>query len=214
MIFGMGTGRCGTWTLHRILQNQPDTVVTHEGFANPWEPDYCIFYEAILNMLVNYRAPIIGNIGWYWINYVGRILNSFDDPKCVCLKRPMDQVVTSFMNYLPGVNKWTDPLSVYWKPTVYSITPDRDQWPRYDAPRKRALERYWKDYYATAEFWQNRLPNNFLLIDMHEALNTEDGQHRMLSFLGYPEKDHMLFLNQKLNTPKDPKGRVEYVPAG
>lgn len=208
VIFGMGTGRCGTWTLHRILAEQKDTVGNHEGFACPWEPDYAIFYEAIIGMMIRLRASVIFNVGWYWINYTGRIINLFEDPKIVVLKRPREEVVDSFKRYLPDVNKWTAPWSMYWKPAKYCITPDRAQWPEIDAPRTRALEKYWDMYYAAAEFWQRRAPNNLLIVDMHEALNTEAGQRHMLSFLGYPEEDQRIFLNQKLNTPKTPKGRI------
>lgn len=208
LIFGMGSGRCGTWTLHRILAEQKDTAGWHEGYSCPWDPDYVIFYEAILNMLTRLSAPTIFNVGWYWINYTGRIMNTFSDPKVICLKRDRDEVVESFKNYLPDINKWTAPWSQHWSPIKYHITPDRAQWPEIDAPRTRALGKYWEMYYAAAEYWQNRLPNNFLTIDMHEALNTEEGQRRMLSFLGYAEEDQRIFLNQKMNTPDQPKGRI------
>jgi len=209
IVLGMGTGRCGTYTLYNILAKQKNTACTHEGLGHPWEPDYLIFYETILNFLVNFKADVIANIGWYWINYVGRIMNSLEDPKCICLKRPKDEVVDSFQRYLPDINKWTDPESIHWEPRKYYITPDRHMWPKYDAPRAEALAMYWDEYYNKAKFWQQRLPANFLVIDMYEALNTENGQHRMLSFLGYPENEHKIFLNQKLNTPARPKGVIE-----
>lgn len=208
IVLGMGTGRCGTWTLHSILAEQKNTVCVHEGFACSWETDYLTFYEAILNLLVNFKADIISDVGWYWIPYVGRVMNSLEDPRCICLKRPMAEVVDSFQRYLPNTNKWTDPESIHWKPRKYVIVPDRHMWPKYDAPRAKALEMYWTDYYAMAEFWQQKLPANFLVMDMCEALNTEDGQHRMLSFLGYPEPEHKIFLNRKLNTPAIPKGSI------
>ena len=78
----------------------------------------------------------------------------------------------------------------------------------YNAPRAEALALYWEEYSGKAEFWQQRLPANFMVMDMDEALNTEDGQHDMLSFLGYPENEHKIFLNQKLNTPAKPKGVI------
>ncbi len=208
VVLGMGTGRCGTYTLHKILAEQNNTASFHEGFGFPWEPDYLIFYEAILNLLINFNTKIVSNIGWYWINYVGRIMNTLEDPRCICLQRPRDEVVDSFERYLPDENKWTDPDSVSWKPRKYIISADRHMWPKYDAPRTQALALYWNEYNDRAYFWQTRLPANFMIMDMHEALNTEDGQHRMLSFLGYPEAEHKIFLNQKLNTPAKPKGTL------
>jgi hypothetical protein len=209
VVLGMGTGRCGTYTLYNILAKQGGTACTHEGFGHPWEPDYLIFYETLFNLLVNFKGDVIANVGWYWINYVGRIMNTLEDPRCICLKRPKEEVVYSFQTYLPGINKWTDPDSLHWQPRKYAVTPDRHMWPRYDAPLEKALGMYWDEYYAKSEFWQSRLPNNFITMDMHEALNTEDGQRRMLSFLGYPEDEHKIFLNQKLNTPAKPKGVIE-----
>lgn len=209
IVLGMGTGRCGSWTLANILMKQKGTVCTHEGLGLAWEPDYLAFYETILNFLVNFKADIIANVGWYWINYVGRLMNTLEDPKCICLKRPKDEVVHSFQKYMPKINHWTDPASIHWKPRKYSIDMDRHMWPKYDAPRAEAIAIYWEEYYATAEFWQQRLPDNFLIIDMQEALNTEDGQHRMLSHIGYQEKDHEIFLNQKLNTPDKHAGNMQ-----
>ncbi len=209
IVLGMGTGRCGSWTLSSILSKQKATVCTHEGLELPWEPDYLIFYETILNFLVNFKAEVIANVGWYWINYVGRIMNSLEDPKCICLKRPKNEVVYSFRKYMPNFNHWTDPTSIHWEPKKYSIQPDQRMWPQYDAPIIKALDMYWDEYHGKAEFWQNRFPSNFLVIDMYEALNTEDGQHRMLSFLGYPEADHKIYLDQKLNTPAKHAGAIQ-----
>jgi len=207
IIIGLGTGRCGTWTLYRLLNAQPGVAVAHEGFPLPWQVDVGALWYYLVQMFVNFEGDFIGNVSFVWINYIGKLMGNLKDPRCICLRRDREEVVESFCAHAPNENHWTDPDSKHYRPevdgagNVYSIL-----FPKYDLPKTEAIVRYWNKYYALAEYLAMRYPKNFLLIDMHAALNTEDGQREMLTFAGIPAYDQAIFLNKKLNTRHVPQG--------
>lgn len=210
-VFGMGTGRCGTWTLHLIFEAQEGLVSNHEGVPLPWKVDAGMLWYHLILLAVAFDAKIIANTSFAWINYVGLIMGNLIDPKCICLKRDKEEVVESFCKHIPNLNHWTDPDSTHWNPNKDTESFQSISWPKYDLPKKEAIARYWEDYYAHAEYLRKRYPRNFMIIDMDEALNTYEGQKRMLSFAGIPEENQRIFLHQKLNEAGKPKGRLNNV---
>jgi len=208
MIFGCGTGRCGTWTLSKILAAQPDVASKHEGVPLPWVTDKNIFWERLGGLLINIDSPIIASVSYVWINYIGLIMGNIKDPKCICLKRPKNEVVESFMNHSPFNNHWTDPGSLHWDPNHDVDTNLSYQWPAYDLPKKEAIGAYWDEYYAHADYLADRYPDNFVVVELDYALNIRSGQQQMLSFVGIKEKSQVVLLNHKLNALHKPKGEV------
>lgn len=209
MIVGCGTGRCGTWTLSRIFAIQPNVAGKHEGVPLPWERDDNIFFNHMVGLWVNIDAPVIASVSWAWINYIGTIMGTLKDPKCVCLKRDRDEVVESFLAHSPFSNHWTDPESLHWNHNKDVHTTQAYQWPKYDLPKKEAIGAYWDEYYSHAEYLQSRYPDNFKIYSMHGALNTEFWQRHMLSFAGIKVEDQVIALNQKLNALHKPKGEIQ-----
>ena len=43
---------------------------------------------------------------------------------------------------------------------------------------------YWDEYYKESEKWQEKYPDSFIIIDMNEALNTEEGKSKIFNFIG------------------------------
>lgn len=209
MIFGLGTGRCGTYTLHKIFAAQPDVAAKHEGVPLPWDTDKALFYRRLVGLWVNIDAPIIASVSYVWINYIGAIMGNLKDPRCVCLKRPRQEVVDSFLQHSPFNNHWTDPKSLKWDPNKDVHTKLSYQWPKYDLPKPEAIERYWENYYGLAEYLQAQYPENLAIFTTHEALNTLDGQRRMLTFAGIEQGKQNIILNQKLNSLHKPKGNLQ-----
>ena len=209
MIIGCGTGRCGTWTLSKIFGIQKDVAAKHEGVSFPWERDDNVFYNRMLRLWINIDSPIIASVSWVWINYIGTIMGNLKNPRCVCLKRNRGEVIKSFLAHSPFINHWTDPKSLHWDPNKDVCTALAHQWPKHDLPKKEAIGAYWDEYYAHAEYLQLRYPDNFAIFSLHEALNTEFGQRRMLSFAGIKVEDQVIALNQKLNSLHKPKGEIK-----
>lgn len=125
IVFGLGTGRCGTTSLASLLNGQPETVCFHE--LNP----SCMAWsgaEATIGSLMrdfkaifggeqpevtadlvapNRTAPLerarslpkisaIGDIGSYYLPYVPFMLDRWPDLRFPCLRRDRPEVIASF----------------------------------------------------------------------------------------------------------------------
>lgn len=213
----LGTGRCGTWAWYRIMEAQSGLVQSsHEGFRFEWEVDRGFFFYRMMQAMVDWvGTPIWCNSSFAWIRYVGLLMQNLNDPKCLCLKRDRDSLIDSFMRHWPSENYWTDPGSDHWDgqwPMVTVTNPDPDalsrMWPKYDLPKEDAIGAYWDEYYAIAEFWQQRLPANFKIIDFKEALNSYEGQDGCLEFMDIPKEKRRHYVGARLNSSESFRGML------
>lgn len=174
VVIGLGSGRCGTASLARLLNLQPNVSVTHEGCPLPWE-----FYQEAwdwnMRKLNSGKPPwgeeIIGDVGYYWVNYVERLLNIRPDTKFICLKRDRQEVMDSYMAHSSGLN--VHPTDDWFR-----------MFPRYNLPKKEAVGAMWDDYYRISEGWAVKYPKSFSIMEMHDVLNDKNGMNKALSFLG------------------------------
>lgn len=206
MIFGCGTGRCGTYTLYRILEAQQNVAAGHEGFSLPWDVDVAQLWYFLIGIQARCESPIFANSSFVWMRYAGKIMSEIPNPKFICLKRPREQVVNSFLKHIPNLNHWTDPTSSHWNISRDTRAIQSIMWPKYDESKANAIGRYWDSYYSQAGYFQHRFPDNFRIFDMKKVLNTTDGQREMLEFAGIEKS--AFFLHRKLNALGKPKGHL------
>jgi len=210
-----GTGRCGTFSMYRIFQQQPNVFARHEGLPFPWEfapaPLYYFTQRILINEWSGQRFWVSSS--YSWVKYLGLAFKHFRDIKAVALKRPRAELIESFMKHWPEENYWTSEESVHFDdqyPEFNASGPDpaalAETFPKYDLPKEEAIGAYWDEYYQMCEFWQRRLPANMLVISMHDALNTIEGQKRIFDFFGIPEIDQHLRVNVKTNAHDNPYG--------
>ncbi len=199
LIFGIGTGRCGTVSLCELLNNQKFTHFTHE--KRPllsWNGPKAILDERIGKILLQ-EGRYVGEIAFFYLPYVEYILNNYPDAKIICLKRAASKVVKSYMEKTRRRNHWMKHSGLIWK---------RCEWdkcyPKYKSLTKRnALRKYWKEYYETVDHLKSAHPESILLMDMHEALNTKTGIRQLLNFVGI-EKEHLVVKKHiRKNTKKE-----------
>jgi len=205
IIIGVGTGRCGTCSLANILDKQKNCAVTHE--SNPllfWE-----FSKEKINQklqsLLDYKGKFVGDIASYYLPYVEYILKRYPSTKVICLKRPKQETVKSFMKITPRFNHWVSSKMMEDKGDYY-IDYKKRRWiknywdncfPKYDVKSKEeALELYWEEYYEEIERLQKKYPKNMMIIST-EDLNSEDKLRKILSFIGIPKKHQKLLTNMK-----------------
>lgn len=201
LIIGLGTGRTGSCSLRAFLDGQPLTRCTHEARPIPWIATNGWFSQSREVLLHNYQDikkeaksdnVIIGDVGHYHLPYVERYL-SFFDVKFLCLVRPKEEVIASFIGHTDrhqqSHNYWsksgdgikdsyvafTRGVVALWNPTF----------PKYDGKdRAECLGKYWEDYYSCAAGWQSKIPDRFKIF-RSDALKHVEGQKDMLRFLGY-----------------------------
>ena len=169
IIIGFGTGRCGTQSLASFLNQQEGFNVTHEGvklYGCPVISDR----ECVLDSFMAREGMVIGDIGFYWINYISKILNKRADSKVINVTRDLDEVIESFFTY-----KTPDKVNLGgWYGYPYED----------DTPTKDAIARTMKHY----RFWEDRIKHYHVgmiyHIDMYD-LNKEDKLSDMLNWIGY-----------------------------
>lgn len=146
---GIGTGRCGTVSLARIIGACAHTSVTHEGeeFRSPWEkPDTAALDRFVEHVRRDRRAGLVtGDVAFYWLPHVERLRSELPDLKVICLKRRRQDTIRSFLHKCPGfslLRPQDRPFNPLWW----------DQMPTIDAPTvEDAWGRYWDQYYQAAE---------------------------------------------------------------
>ena len=81
LVFGLGTGRCGTHSLADLFNSQKNFEVTHELGDNPvlnWAfNDECL--EFYLNKITNRQSNHVGDVAFYLLPYVEAIINQFPE---------------------------------------------------------------------------------------------------------------------------------------
>lgn len=213
----LGSGRCGTWAWYRIMEAQTGLVqASHEGLPFPWEVDRAQFFWMLLNCMVDWiGTPFWCSSTFAWIRYLGIVMNTFRNPKCLILKRDRDETIASFMKHWQYENYWTDIGSDHWddqwpKATFGHMDPERlsTMWPKYDLPKEDAIGAYWDEYYLTARYWEERLPENVMVMDFKESLNTFEGQDQVLGFFGIPPEKRKHYPGLHLNKSDAFKGML------
>ena len=191
MLFGLGTGRCGTESLTALLNSQPELLVTHERLPAPWVSDKK-FLAKLIKYLQAYQAEIVGDVAFYHLNYVPLILDIDNRTKFICLKRNKKETVDSYdrqtsfnpKNGLGERNHWTDRNSKFWIPNKWRLDGVWDKcYPKFDLDRLDAIAEYWELYYEIANYFEKRFPENFRIFMMQELLNEEEMQREMFEFL-------------------------------
>lgn len=202
IVFGLGSGRCGTSSLAALLNSQPDSLVTHERLHRrmSWTGGARIV-DALLSELKcasaepDSESPVLcGDVAHYYLPYVERIARR-SAAKFICLKRDRRQVVESFLRKVGRGHRWLEHDGTRWlRDPVWDKC-----FPKLGIEdRATAIGAYWDHYYERAERLESRLAGRFLLVPT-DALNSETGQRRILDFLGIPTAAHVLRVGLRLN---------------
>jgi len=195
VIIGLGSGRCGTVTLYKIL-NRYNADVSHEKMQMPWEFNLTELHHNIENMEHRYQ-PVVGDVACWWLNYVDYMKENVKDIKFVCLKRNKQDTLNSFMERFKYEDYWTEkgmfPEYIDGIQTltgVFPVLPLKD--------KRAALSFYYDLYYQIAE---EHVGNNFRIFDMWTLLNVKHQQQCLFDWLELPT--HTPIIGQKWNNKKD-----------
>ena len=179
-IFGLGSGRCGTMSLALLLDRQPGAFVTHEAKLLPWEADRET--AAVLLKSIAIRTEnVVGDVGFYWLNYLDYLAGRLKSVRCIILQREMNETVASFMRQTQAHNR------NHWSTSKknYTVDPRADRaFPKFDCDKEEALRNYWGLYYDRARVAAKRHPEKVRLFDMATVLNDPGAQHEMLRWAG------------------------------
>ena len=186
-IFGIGTGRCGTQSLSRILSAQKNSDITHE-LSNKiikWnynEEDF----DTIVNHIENNNSNIVGSVGFYLINYIDKLIQHYGikRTKIIIMKRDKELTVQSYLRKTQGYNPWSKKDEMF---------PWSKAYPKYDfLDKKKCIEKYYDEYYNIANNIHskyNEISQYFNTVD----LSNDQKLTKLFHFLGF--KDIILSTN-------------------
>jgi hypothetical protein len=206
LVFGLGTGRCGTGSLASLLDAQPGAAVTHEAApVLPWVVDE----GELARRLADLRARggvIAGDVALSYLPYAERLLDECEETRLVVLRRDRAETVRSYERLAGGRNHFAGHARGDWR-----ADPEWDRcYPDYEGLDLRAaLCRYWDEYYERAADLVTRHPDRVLLVDVPAALSTESGVRRILDHAGVPRCDQVIRTDIHENRGPDLTGRVK-----
>lgn len=183
LIFGCGTGRCGTMSLHTLLSRQDDVEITAQApwTFQSWPVDPPELGQAVLGLLQR-QATFVGDVAPWWLGSA-RLLVEMYAAKIIVMMAQSDQVVDGHLklrfdhwSYYPPES---NPPCVSW---VRSL-------PKFGGPeapdRKANAEAAWGYYAKAASLLEQEYPANVSIVQM-EALNNEQWQEDIIRWLGFP----------------------------
>jgi len=178
ILIGLGTGRCGTSSLARLLSLAENCRVGHEcKFGRQrltWPPSESAM-EAVLGFLEGSERPVSGDVAFYYLPCARWIHRRRPDTRFICLRRDREETIESYMEKTEGRDHWSM-LSL-------GVDPWDSKYPKFRTANKRtAIGMYWDMYYAEA----SRMEREGLQIKTFEmeALNEERGVAAIMNFAG------------------------------
>lgn len=195
-IIGLGTGRCGSMSLARLLNEQIGCSCTHEMtfdhtkyIARPLDINNKEMTNNYLNSLEARTLPIKADVSLWWLNSVEDIIEKFGkDVKFICLKRDKEQVQKSYESKFnnngtpPGINPLQDHNGEVYRKDLWDCS-----YPKFEASnRLEAIGKYWDDYYKRSEEFSDKYPDQFKIINL-EDLNVPFKVHNILKFCGFKD---------------------------
>tara|TARA_Y100001938_G_C8096454_1_gene438478 strand:- start:4312 stop:4947 length:636 start_codon:yes stop_codon:yes gene_type:complete len=192
LVFGIGTGRCGSASLAYLMSHQIDAHASHELFPIlPWETDLNLLtkkWEQLDHQ--SHLFDVVFDSGSYYFPYVPILFNSWSqhdyanqrfDLKIVCLKRDKNQTIQSYLRKFEKQNN--NPLQNHDGTKYYKSEWDLS-FPKYDGVSiEESLSLYYDQYYSVCDFWESKYSGDFKIFNT-EALNTTQGVKSILEFIG------------------------------
>jgi hypothetical protein len=232
IVLCIGTGRCGLASLAKILNQQPDAVCSFdEPPLLPWTcrdtpsplapfpkgegtddttrllkgegSRTWVIRERFARFRLHGKGRILGDAASFYLPYIDEAIAAEPEIRIVCLKRPREEVVASFCQWLDRTtplptNHWAKVPAPGWH-----HDPVRTRiYPQYDTQdRQEGIRRYWDEYYQHVEEWIGRFPDHICLFDTYDALNTEAGLRDLLGFVGIPPERQVLAVGTNVDNP-------------
>lgn len=190
IVIGLGTGRCGTDSFTRVLNEQKDVTAFHENFFLQWKGDIVSAVLLYNHLLASRGSTIVADVAFYWINYAHDLIPLIPNTKWVCLWRDREEVVDSFDKHSKLRNYWTSPMSEHWDEGLENCLDFMMlSFPKYDLPKREAIGAYWDEYMRKAIRLEQRYPAHFMTIHMNDLLNTKEGMEKVFDFIHLPTEN-------------------------
>ncbi len=205
LIIGLGTGRCGTTSLARLLARQQDTTASHEKYGNKqtWIVGHGQTKPLIEGLLSSRNEGVVADVSFSWLNYVEKIHGAYPDTRFVCLRRERAGFIESYKKLMRGRNNL-----LTWRANMgFPLTAlygYEHCLPKYDHLRGQSEDMIFGFFYDQYDQFARELEHSldsFAIFPM-EALNTESGVREILDHCGYDDSIKVIRPGIRANTSR------------
>jgi len=211
-VIGLGTGRCGTKSLAKLLNDCKKVNVSHEfrkrnrPYVLSWELDEVEAQKRVI-AFNSFRGNLVGDIASYYLNYVEYFIQHLENVKFLYLYRKPSEVVESFMKKSFKYCHWLSPDHAGFKKGRYQRIKWDITFPKFnEAKTKReAIQKYLLYYEQRMSQLILKYPERFLVIPI-ESLNDFPFQKKLFDFLEVPEENRFRQLVMENRSPQINKG--------
>jgi len=199
LLIGLGSGRCGTKSLSELLNQQPNTCVTHEFYTHlfphpTWARDRWLINRRLSRFLLH-DAEVVGDVAFFYLPYVARILSRWPGARFICMQREREATLDSMLKRAGPENIWQEHDGSQW---IHLPGMDR-LFPKYEAPtRREAAGMFYDEYYQQARVCAKHHPSAFRVFDV-ESLNDDAGVREILDCAGFPRDEQHVVVGLRLN---------------
>jgi hypothetical protein len=205
LVFGLGTGRSGSSTLTRIIQNIPGAYASHEHSPLlKWQDDLATVDWHLQRMrLLSHDFPLVSDVSHWWLPYTDYIVQSFDNARFIAVKRPKAATVASFLRIKGGnqpgaINHWINHDGQHFRKSAWDPC-----YPKFEAASlEQAISLYWDHYYERCDHFAQKYPDIFLTISLDD-LSSGGGIGGICQFLGVPVPSNMATPHLNKDTVQD-----------
>lgn len=205
LIFGLGTGRSGSTSLHSLFNMQLETFSSHEHppLVSWQNGNKNVHFHLNRSLILLNSFHFVADISHWWLPYTEMIIKRFPNSKFVCIQRDQKETVNSFLRIKSnkkkgGFNHWLIHDGKYWRFNRWDKT-----YPKFKTTSlKDALEKYWEYYYLESEKLQHNFSSNFRIFNI-KMLSSKEGQLKILEFCKFPNPKTNSILKKNINTIKD-----------
>lgn len=205
LIVGIGTGRCGTLSLAKLLNLQSFCTVSHE--MRPllsWDSvsDDAVIARFMAMQKFASPTPFFGDVAFFNLNYIPVLMKAFPDMKVIYLTRPRQEVIAS---YLKVMHEWPKLNNVYpdhWTTDLKNryVTDYDDCFPSYSAGSlEERIGKYVDEYGQIANNFIQQYPDSIYSTDMVTLFDTAPTIHQLFDWLGFPKDGRMVEYIREVN---------------
>lgn len=186
LIIGVGTGRCGTKSLTRLLEYQENTKAKHERFGPRvrWNCPPNLWPMRLWNDTMRKDHGVSCDVAFYWTPNVDSFVEwgrKYDrSVRVVGLKRDRQGTIESYNKWKPNSDHWSyhgfrDTKQDEWDHCYPSFCTDS---------KKEGIGRFWDYTYKMLEEFEDKY-EEVKVFDSFDCFNTESGVKSILDHCGY-----------------------------
>lgn len=187
-VIGYGMGRCGTTSLARLLDMQPNSRFTHEMYGLHWLDIFSEYHKTIKALKKRAeKYSFVGDVNYCWAQYISQAIEHFPDVKLIHIWREKEETVESFwkanQNRVNAKEKYpiwqSEGLWLAMYP-FFGYPPSKDQ-----------IASTYDVFHRIAEVIMYKHPKRVYTLHMNR-LNDDSLISNLLDFVGIPKEDRVI----------------------